>query len=172
MRYSIQSQLMPGGPLPAESFGRVARCAAVPHPINGAATRSANEADINSREPMLALRAVAANGFGDAALEHNSTYARVTAVPLHAAARMQRVRAIGQAIAGAARAIASKLQRLVADYRRHNLEWATGRALAELDARALRDIGLDRSEIRSIARELAEGYTTRIRSMNAGRLRP
>ena len=52
-------------------------------------------------------------------------------------------------------------ERLVADYRRHSLERATGRALAELDARALRDIGLDRSEIRSVARELAQGRPTR-----------
>ena len=174
MRYSIQSQLMPGGPLPAESFGRIARCAAVPRPINGAATRSANEADINSREPTRRWRCARLRPTVSATPPSNTPVRMrsVTAVPLHAAARMQRVRAIGQAIAGAARAIASKLQRLVADYRRHNLEWATGRALAELDARALRDIGLDRSEIRSIARELAEGYTTRIRSMNAGRLRP
>ena len=95
MRYSIQSQLMPGGPLPAESFGRIARCAAVPRPINGAATRSANEADINSREPneALALRAVAANGFGDAVIGRTGAYAHLAAVPLHAAARMQRARA-------------------------------------------------------------------------------
>ena len=78
MRYSIQSQLMPDGPLPAESFGRIARCAVVPRPINGAATRSANEADINSREPneALALRALAANGFGDAAIERTGAYAQ------------------------------------------------------------------------------------------------
>ena len=167
MRYLIQSQLMPSGPLPAESFGRFARWAAVSRSINGAATRSANEADINSREPneAVALRAVAANGFGDAAIEHDSTYTHLATVPLHAAARRQRARAIGEAIA-------ATLQRLVADYRRHSLEWATGRALAELDARALRDIGLDRSEIRSVASELAKGHQTRIHSMNARRFRP
>ena len=85
---------------------------------------------------------------------------------------MQRARAIGQSIAGAARRLASSLDRLVADYHRHSLERATGRALAELDARALRDIGLDRSEIRSVARELAQGRLTRGHSMNAGRPRP
>ena len=112
MRYSIQSQLMPGGPLPAESFGRIARSAAAPRSINGAATRSANEADINSREPneALALRAVAANGFGDAAIAHGGTYAHLAVVPLLAAARMQRERAIGEAIAGAARTLASALR--------------------------------------------------------------
>jgi len=174
MRYSIQSQLMPDGPLPAESFGRIARCAAVPRPINGAATRSANEADINSRElnEAWALRALAGNGFGDAAIGHGRTYAHLAAAPLHAAARMQRARAIGQAIAGAALRLASSLERLVADYHRHSLERATGRALAELDARALRDIGLDRSEIRSVAREIAQGRLTRGHSMNAGRPRP
>ena len=170
MRYSIQSQLMPGGPLPAESFGRIARWAAVPRSISGAPTRSANEADINSREPnqALALRAFAANGFGDTAIEHDGTYAHLGAVPLYAAARTQRARAIGQTIAGAVRTLASALRRLVADYRRHSLERATARALAALDARALRDIGLDRSEIRSVARELAQGRPTRSRSMNAG----
>ena len=174
MRYSIQSQLMPGGPLPTESFGRIARRATVTRPINGAATRSANEADINSREPneALALRAIAANGFGDAVIGRTDAYAHIAAVPLHAAARMQRARAIGQSIAGAARRLASTLDRLVADYHRHSLERATGRALAALDARALRDIGLDRSEIRSVAREIAQGRLNRGHSMNAGRPRP
>jgi len=174
MRYSIQSQLMPGRPLPAESFGRIARCAAVPSPINGAATRSANEADINSREPneALALRAIAANGFGDAVIDRTGTHADLAALPLHAAPRTQSAHAVGQAIAGVARTLASILQRLVTDYRRHSLERATGRALAELDARALRDIGLDRSEIRSVARDLAQGRPTRSHSMNAGRLQP
>ncbi|HJW52362.1 MAG TPA: DUF1127 domain-containing protein [Burkholderiaceae bacterium] len=174
MRYSIHSQLMPDGPLPAESFGRIARCAPVPRPISGAATRSANEANINSREPneALALRAVVANGFGDAVIDRADAYAHVAAVPVPAAARMQRARAIGQSIAGAARRLASILDRLVADYHRHSLERATGRALAELDARALRDIGLDRSEIRSVAREIAQGRLTPGHSMNAGRPRP
>ena len=85
---------------------------------------------------------------------------------------MQRARAIGQSIAGAARRLASTLDRLAADYHRHSLERATGRALAELDARALRDIGLDRSEIRSVAREIAQGRLTRGHSMNAARPRP
>ena len=86
MRYSIQSQLTSDGPLPAESFGRIARCAAVPRPINGAATRSANEADINSRElnEVWALRALAGNGFGDAAIGHGRTYAHLAVAPLHA----------------------------------------------------------------------------------------
>ena len=173
MRYSIQSQLIPGGRLPAESFGRIARCAAAPRPINGAATRSANDADITSRDPneALALRALAANGFGDAAIERSGAYAHFAAVPLHAAARTQRARAIGAAIAGAARALASTLRQLLADYRRHRDERETHRALAWLDARALRDIGLDRSEIGSIAHELAGGYSTRIHSMTANRIR-
>ena len=173
MRYSIQTQPMPGGRRPAESFGRIARCAVAPRPINGAATRSANDEDITSREPneALALRALAANGFGDAAIERTGAYAQPAAVQLHAAARTRRARAIGAAIAGAARALASTLRQLLADYRRHRDERETHRALAWLDARALRDIGLDRSEIGSIARELAEGNATRIHSITAGRIR-
>ena len=173
MRYSIQSQPMPGGRRPAESFGRIARCAAAPHPINEAANRSANDADITSREPneALALRVLAANGFGDAAIERTGADTHFAAARLHAAARRQRARAIGAAIAGAARSIASPLHQLIADYRRHRDERETHRALTWLDARALRDIGLDRSEIGSIARELAGGHATRMHSMTVGRIR-
>src|SRR4030095_12020410 len=162
MRDSIQLQLIPGGRRPAESFRRIARCAAVPPTINGAPPRSANDADIPSRDPnkALALRALAANGFGDAAIERTGAYAQPPAVQLHAAARTQRARAIGEAVAGAARAAGSTLRQLIADYRRHRDERETHRALAGLDARALRDIGLDRSEIGSIARELAGGHAT------------
>ena len=38
----------------------------------------------------------------------------------------------------------------------------TYRALAELDARTLKDIGIDRGEIRSVAHGLAYGDTTRM----------
>lgn len=46
-------------------------------------------------------------------------------------------------------------RRLLVTWRKRQQAWDTYRALRDLDARTLRDIGLDRSEIRSIAAEVS-----------------
>jgi len=58
-------------------------------------------------------------------------------------------------------------QRRLAAWRVRQCERATCRALGGLDARALRDIGLDRSEIGSVAHELADPAATRIHVLRA-----
>ena len=60
-----------------------------------------------------------------------------------------------------------RLRRLIADMQRGREEQATYRALAALDTRTLRDIGLDRSEIRSVARELADRHATRVHAQQS-----
>jgi uncharacterized protein YjiS (DUF1127 family) len=58
-------------------------------------------------------------------------------------------------IADVTQALAAVSRRLYGAWRRRQEAWATYRALRELDARTLRDIGLDRSELRSMAAEVS-----------------
>jgi uncharacterized protein YjiS (DUF1127 family) len=57
-------------------------------------------------------------------------------------------------VADIARAVAAVSRRLYSKWSQRQQAWATYRALRDLDARTLRDIGLDRSELRSIAAEV------------------
>ncbi|HTN47804.1 MAG TPA: DUF1127 domain-containing protein [Burkholderiaceae bacterium] len=168
MRYSNQSQYLLGE-TSASSFGRITRSVAAPGRVTGAATASANEDELRLRDPgaALAVRALAANGFGEAAIERSGIYAALAAKPLHSAARTARARAIGDLISGATHAASAAIRRFIAEARRQREEQATYRALAGLHARTLRDIGIDRSEIRSVARELAHGQPTRMHARSA-----
>lgn len=52
-------------------------------------------------------------------------------------------------------AVAGALRRHAERSARRRLAWRTERALARLDARTLRDLGLTRSQTRSVASEIA-----------------
>lgn len=60
------------------------------------------------------------------------------------------------------RVLAGHLGRCVADWQRHNEAAATARALRSLDDRMLRDLGIDRSELPSLAHDPRD--VTRARS--------
>jgi uncharacterized protein YjiS (DUF1127 family) len=69
-----------------------------------------------------------------------------------------------------ARAVAAVSRRLSGAWRQRQQAWATYRALRDLDARTLRDIGLDRSELRSIAAELGGAIeVTRVHAVHVER---
>jgi uncharacterized protein YjiS (DUF1127 family) len=87
---------------------------------------------------------------------------RPDAFLLHAAARADLARRVGELAITALGFLVRPLQRLRAEYGRHQQAQATYRALRGLDARTLRDIGLDRSELRSVAAE-ANGLTAATR---------
>jgi uncharacterized protein YjiS (DUF1127 family) len=169
MRNSTQSQYLTGIARPDESFGRIARSIAVPRRVAADSMRSANEADITLRDESeaLALRSAAANGFGDAAVNRSGDITRWSAIELHAVARADRSRQLGQFFERARRFALDRLRRLIADMQRGREEQATYRALSALDARTLRDVGLDRSEIRSVARELADRHATRVHAQQS-----
>jgi uncharacterized protein YjiS (DUF1127 family) len=169
MRTSTQSQYLIGTTRPDEGFGRIARSIAVPRQVATDSTRSANEADITLRDESeaLALRSAAANGFGDAAVNRSGDVTQSSAIELHAAARAHRSRRLGQSVERALRLALGRLRQLIADMQRGREEQATYRVLAALDARTLRDVGLDRSEIRSVARELADRYATRVHALQS-----
>lgn len=72
-------------------------------------------------------------------------------------------------VSQALRAIRAAVGRLQAGIERRRRAGATYAALHELDARALRDIGLDRSEIPSVVAEIyaAVRPNTRIRALRS-----
>jgi uncharacterized protein YjiS (DUF1127 family) len=129
MRHSTQPQYEVRN-TPGEGLGRVARCTPVATPVLLApALRSANEADIASREAFdaSARRAQSANGFGDAAhanaadpghgaargLEQRSIQPveRPTALQLEAAARLDRSHRVAELAVAVWRAVAEQLHR-------------------------------------------------------------
>jgi uncharacterized protein YjiS (DUF1127 family) len=156
MRNSLQQQYAVRH-TSAESFGRIARRTASATLVQLAAgRRSANEAYIASRgesEPTTS-RALAASGFGDAAFAR-TVPERLIATQLEAAARTERSRLVGKLAAMAWRAVASRLKLMAARAQQRRQARATYLALRDLDARTLRDIGFDRSEILSVAAEFS-----------------
>jgi uncharacterized protein YjiS (DUF1127 family) len=141
-----------------ESFGRIARSSWISRPVVGSPPRSsANDADVMARDDgaAVALRALAANGFGEAALIRSGDYRDLTSTQLHASARASRSRAIGQFIASTVRAIRDGVRRTFARIEQRQQARATMLALSALDSHTLRDLGFHRSEIPSIAAEAA-----------------
>ena len=69
-----------------------------------------------------------------------------------------------------AQAVAAVARRIYGTWRQRQQAWATYRALRDLDARTLRDIGLDRSELRSIAAEVSGAIeVTRVHAVHVER---
>ncbi len=180
-----------------ESFGRIARSSAsATSALLVPARRSANESDIASRElsDAGARRAMAASGFGDAALDadhkgqtqarhdtHDGAVVvtpvgerptRPSAMQLEAAARAERSRRVGDLAAAIWRAVAQRVRHQLKQAQKRREARATYLALCDLDARTLHDIGLHRSEILSVALELADAFeSTRAQSTRAPRSR-
>lgn len=136
-----------------ESFGRIARRTPLAAAVLFTAPRhSANEdnidascADGKARSPRSP-----ATGFpGDAALLRTGNFEHLTAARLNAAARIDRSRLVTNLAAAAWRAVASRIQQLLARANERRRAHATYLALRSLDARTLRDIGFDRCEILS-----------------------
>ena len=82
----------------------------------------------------------------------------------HQAARRLRARLLGRVIVRAARGIVTGLRVVAERYRAHREARRAYEALRELDDRALRDLGLDRSEIGSVSSEAA-GLAERTRML-------
>lgn len=115
-------------PRAAASFGRIARSVATPW--HGAIAASANDDD---------MRAAAAGAV------------RPDVQPLLAAARARRDRLVGDAVVALLRLAGDRLRAWRDRVRQAARARAAYRALAELDARTLHDIGLTGSELRSAA---------------------
>jgi uncharacterized protein YjiS (DUF1127 family) len=113
-----------------------------------------------------ARRAASANGFGDGRADPQVMPQGPDADRLTIAARSARSASLAAILATLIAAIASAAQRLHTSWSMARSARATYRALRQLDARTLHDLGLDRSEMRSVAAEIAgEADRTRVQAL-------
>jgi uncharacterized protein YjiS (DUF1127 family) len=112
-----------------------------------------------------ARRAQSANGFGDAIIAEYSPVARPSSYALFHDARSTRAYALAEIVSTAMVAIADLTRQAVERARQRRSARASHDALRALDDRSLRDLGLDRSELESIAGEVAgSAERTRMRA--------
>ena len=113
-----------------------------------------------------ARRAATANGFGDARADAQVMPQGPDAYRLTLEARSERSASLAAILATLAAAVASAVRRLHASWSMARSARATYRALRQLDVRTLHDLGLDRSEMRSVAAEIAgESDRTRVQAL-------
>jgi uncharacterized protein YjiS (DUF1127 family) len=117
-----------------------------------------------------ARRAASASGFGDAPADAQVMPQGRDAHRLTIEVRSARSASLAAILATLIAAANSAAHRLHASWMRARSARATYRALRELDARTLRDLGLDRSEMRSVAAEIA-GESDRTRAQALRTLR-
>ena len=156
--------------LPTMHLGRVKRSYS---PAPGHARKPAsNDTNFLRTSPQdgeldaWARRAMAASGFGDAPESAAAPTMMPDAAELTASARAARSASLWEVIAVVTDAVRASVRRGISAWRRQRDELATYRALHALDRRTLHDIGLDSSEARSVAAELAGGADrTRVRAL-------
>jgi len=105
-----------------------------------------------SEADASALRAFSANGFGDAVIGDASP---TSSLDLYHRAGTDRSHRLAEVIAASVQAIVDFGRRVAADFKRRQRARATYLALRTLDAHILRDLGFHRSELMSVAAELA-----------------
>ena len=117
-----------------------------------------------------ARHALAANGFGDGAgvgdgAITDAPSARPTSYELYHDARAYRSFTLGEIIVALMQAVAAIARQALARYAQHQRARSMYDALRQLDDHTLRDLGFDRSEIRSVVAELAgKAECTRMRT--------
>jgi uncharacterized protein YjiS (DUF1127 family) len=118
-----------------------------------------------------ARHALAANGFGDGAGCDNGVIAdagsaRPTSYELYHDARAYRSFTLGEIFVAVMQAVAAIARQALARHRQRRRTRSTYDALRQLDDRTLRDLGFDRSEIRSVVAEITgEVECTRVRTL-------
>ena len=118
-----------------------------------------------------ALRAFAANGFGDASIGRAEPSSLLNSIELEQQARTHRSRWQSQFLNNLVRAAADYVRGVRARWEQRRRVRATFLALSALDASTLRDLGFHRSEILSVATEVGRdtGWS-RVRSMPLRRM--
>jgi uncharacterized protein YjiS (DUF1127 family) len=96
----------------------------------------------------------ATDGVGGMAAIGTAASAQLPKYELHRAARAHRSLMLGGIVIAAIRAAVAIARRAHARHRKRREAWAVQDALRELDDRTLRDLGFDRSEIRSVSAEM------------------
>lgn len=94
------------------------------------------------------------DGVGGTATIDTAASAQLPKYELHRAARAHRSLMLGEIVIAAIRAAVAITRRAYARHGKRREAWAVQDALRELDDRTLRDLGFDRSEIKSLAAEI------------------
>lgn len=112
----------------------------------------------------LALRTFAGSGFGDAVIDTTAAPAAVTSLELYHMARAHRSYQLREIISAMLQTVADAMRPVITRWRQKQQARAAYRTLRALDTRTLRDLGIDRSELLSVATEIAAGgASTRVR---------
>lgn len=142
--------------LPLISVGRVKRTYSVAERGAPASNDAQYKASATNDElTAWARRAAASSGFGDAVTGSPRVAPAPDALHLARAVRAERHAALAEIIAALMTAMNDAIRGVIARWKRIRSERETFRALHSLDARTLRDLGIDASELRSVAMEVS-----------------
>jgi uncharacterized protein YjiS (DUF1127 family) len=114
-----------------------------------------NTSQLRNGSEATALRVFAGNGFGDADIGRTEAHLLFSSLELYHAARAHRSYQLREIVKATAQAAGEFLRRVVAEWERRRCAKATYAALRALDPRILRDLGFHRSELLSVAAEVA-----------------
>jgi uncharacterized protein YjiS (DUF1127 family) len=115
---------------------------------------------------LCAWHVLPANDFGDARTTDTMSSARPTSHELHQDTCGRRSFTLGELVVAMIQSAAATVHRAYGRYRERRRAIATYDALRRLDDHMLRDLGFDRSELRSVAAELTgEAEQTRARTL-------
>jgi len=102
-----------------------------------------------------ALRTFAGNGFGDAAIGRTEPHVLLDSVELYHLALANRSYQLREIIGATLQAVGDFVRQTITRWKRQQHARATYLALRALDAHILRDLGFHRSELLSVAAEVA-----------------
>lgn len=114
-----------------------------------------NTFHLRSDAEATALRVFSGNGFGDAAIGRTEAHLLLTSLELYHAARAHRSYQLRKIVKATLQAAGGLWRRMVAEWKRRQCAQATYVALRALDPRILHDLGFHRSELLSVAAEVA-----------------
>ena len=114
-----------------------------------------NTSEMRDEAQAQALRTFAGNGFGDAAIGRTQPHVLLDSVELYHLARANRSYKLREIVEAMLQAIGDFARQMVTRWNRQQRARATYLALRDLDSRMLRDLGFHRSELMSVAAEVA-----------------
>ena len=114
-----------------------------------------NTFELRDEIQAQALRTFAGNGFGDAAIGRTEPHVLLDSVELYHLARANRSYQLREIIGATLQAVGAFVRQMVTRWNRQQRARATYLALRGLDSRMLRDLGFHRSELMSVAAEVA-----------------